>query len=331
MIKVHERNQKLRRIFKYGCLIFGIAALAVGTWLVSFTRNCIATNECGMLQEVRGFIALASVRAGHQPGPQPATSECGCHDDGCGIPHPVQTPITPADEDAMRTPGELNPPFVSSDRHFPYAKVLEDPNNFRHIQCETQCVMRMASDIPTFENLDAAQTRLATRDGVPWHTFVLKAYGEWYEDNAALMPETTRLLKGADNQISAAILSILEPGKHIVSHCGAMRSVYRYHLGLQVDEANDAYIQVEDLTYHWKEGEGVMFDDAFRHEVKSEAFHNTSFRVVLFMDIYRDDLPLGSKSLHQFGEWLTRQSPIISEAKVKAQAMTQKHDHICHC
>merc|ERR1712146_433722 len=67
-----------------------------------------------------------------------------------------------------------------------------------------------------------------------------------------LMPETTRLLKGADNQISAAILSILEPGKHIVSHCGAMRSVYRYHLGLQVDEANDAYIQVEDLTYHWK-------------------------------------------------------------------------------
>jgi aspartyl/asparaginyl beta-hydroxylase (cupin superfamily) len=72
-------------------------------------------------------------------------------------------------------------------------------------------------------------------------------HGEWLEENARLVPRTTELIKKyADADVSSALFSILEPGKTIPSHCGALRTIYRYHLALEVPTEYPPSLQVRD-------------------------------------------------------------------------------------
>ncbi len=69
------------------------------------------------------------------------------------------------------------------------------------------------------------------------------------------------------------MFSILEPGKHLPPHRGPYNGVLRLHLGLIVPEPRDQLgIRVENEIYRWREGEAVIFDDAYEHE----AWNNTA-------------------------------------------------------
>lgn len=82
-----------------------------------------------------------------------------------------------------------------------------------------------------------------------------------------------------------AKFSILHPGTHIHSHCGPTNCRIRSHLGLIVP--SNTYLRVANETKSWKEGEWLIFDDSFEHEV----WHNgTSIRLVLIIDIWHPDL-----------------------------------------
>jgi beta-hydroxylase len=82
-----------------------------------------------------------------------------------------------------------------------------------------------------------------------------------------------------------AFFSILAPGKHIPDHRGPFNGVLRYHLGLKVPEpAEQCRIRVADEYRHWEEGESLLFDDTYRHEVWNET---DGERAVLFMDVRR--------------------------------------------
>ena len=70
--------------------------------------------------------------------------------------------------------------------------------------------------------------------------------------------------------------SVLHPNTHVFSHCGPTNCRVRCHLGLQVPDKT--FIRVGEETRSWKEGEWLIFDDSFEHEV----WHNgTSVRLVL--------------------------------------------------
>lgn len=84
-----------------------------------------------------------------------------------------------------------------------------------------------------------------------------------------------------------AIIAILEPGVTLKAHEGPYAGILRYHLPLTVPENNPPRLRVDREIHTWKEGEGILIDDTFEHEVYNES---DGRRVMLIIDIRR---PMG--------------------------------------
>ena len=70
--------------------------------------------------------------------------------------------------------------------------------------------------------------------------------------------------------------SVMHPNTHVHPHCGPTNARIRAHLGLQIPD--NTTIRVAEETRSWKEGEWLIFDDSYEHEV----WHNgTTMRLVL--------------------------------------------------
>ncbi|RME04148.1 MAG: aspartyl/asparaginyl beta-hydroxylase domain-containing protein [Bacteroidetes bacterium] len=207
-----------------------------------------------------------------------------------------------------------NPPFVPVEEHFPQHKLLKD--NWEVIRDELLEVLKDADNIPKFHEVDSIQRFISAKDDVPWRTFIIKAYDKWQENNAAKVPKTTELLKQTP-QITTAMFSILDGGKHIPPHMGFFKAVLRYHLGLIVPTDAPCYIVVGGEKYSWKEGEDVLFDDTYMHEVWNKSPNR---RVVLFCDVYREKgLPGWVKKLNRKMFNLLATSKRLSKAVKKAE------------
>ena len=69
------------------------------------------------------------------------------------------------------------------------------------------------------------------------------------------------------------------------AHGDPAKGVIRYHLAFKVPrDRENCFIEVDGQRYHWKEGEGVVFDDVFDHWVRNDT---DEYRVILFVDILR--------------------------------------------
>jgi beta-hydroxylase len=207
-----------------------------------------------------------------------------------------------------------NPPYLDVEEHFPQHKILLE--NWQTIREELEEVLKNEANVPKFHEVDSIQKFISARDNVPWRTFIIKAYDKWLDANAAKVPKTTALLRQFP-QITTAMFSILDGGKHIPPHMGFFKAVLRYHLGLIVPNDAPCYIIVGGQKYSWKEGEDVLFDDTFTHEVWNKS---TGRRVVLFCDLYRE------KGLPKWVQYFNRrmfnmlaQSNRLSKALKKAE------------
>ena len=179
-----------------------------------------------------------------------------------------------------------NPPYLDVESHFPQHRLLVE--NWKAIRAELEEVLRNDENVPKFHEVDRIQRYISARDKVAWRTFIIKAYGKWSNVNAAKVPRTAALLEQMP-QITTAMFSILDGGKHIPPHIGFFKGVLRYHLGLIVPADAPCFIVVGGKKYAWKEGEDVLFDDTFTHEVWNKSSHR---RAVLFCDLFREnDLP----------------------------------------
>ena len=84
----------------------------------------------------------------------------------------------------------------------------------------------------------------------------------------------------------------MESGTHITPNTGKTNKKLRAHLGLkipQTENRNNSYMRVGDQILHWEEGEMIIFDESFEHEV----FHyneNNESRLVLYFDFWHPDL-----------------------------------------
>jgi len=207
-----------------------------------------------------------------------------------------------------------NPPFVDKNEHFPNSVLLEE--NWVRIREELLEVLKNADAIPKFHEVDSIQRFISGRDDIPWRSFGIKAFDSWVEPNASMVPFTTGLLQQMP-EVTLAMFSILDPGKRIPRHFGFFKGIFRYHLALIVPNDGECYIICGGQKYFWKEGEGVLFDDTFIHEV----WNNTqNRRVVLFMDIYRDNsLPKWIRPLNHKMTKLLAGSQRIQKAVKKAE------------
>lgn len=169
-----------------------------------------------------------------------------------------------------------NPPIYDK-AVFPWVGGIEA--EWQAIRAELDRVLTRQADLPGFHEISSDVATISQDRG--WKTFLLAGYGFKSEANINLCPNTWRVCQKIPGLITV-MYSILEPGKHLPAHRGPYNGVLRLHLGLIVPEPRDQLgIRVENELYRWKEGEAVIFDDAFEHEAWNKTPHT---RVVLFVD-----------------------------------------------
>lgn len=205
--------------------------------------------------------------------------------------------------------------FFTTDQ-FPWATLLEE--NWTTIRQELDQILERVDELPNFQDISKRQYRIANDNR--WKTYFFWAFGFRAEGNCRRCPKTTALLEQIPG-LKVAFFSILAPGKHIPRHRGKHKGLIRYHLGLKVPEPTDqCYIQVDDQTAYWEEGESLIFDDTYYHEV----WNNTEgYRAILFLDIVRPmRFPLS------FINWLVCRlvaaSPIVQDARTSHDAWEKK-------
>lgn len=209
-----------------------------------------------------------------------------------------------------------NPPFVNMEEEFPDGQILKD--NWKVIREELDEVLKNIDSIPKLHEIDGLQKAISARDGVAWRTFIIKGFNKWLPGNAALVPETTGLIEKIP-RVSLAMFSIIDGGKHIPPHYGFFKSILRYHLAMIIPEG-DCHIIVGGEKYFWEEGEHVLFDDTFRHEVSNKTDQR---RVVLFLDILREKgIPGPLKALNRWMFGILQNSRKLRAAARKAELTT---------
>lgn len=135
-----------------------------------------------------------------------------------------------------------------------------------------------------------------------WTELVLQLEGVASETGCAAMPETCALVEklsrqglgGAMAGVSkgAVKVSRLSPGTTIKPHCAAVNDRVRVHLALSVPDDADIAIRVAGEERRWEEGQLLVFDDSFEHDVWHRG--TAGDRLVLIIDLRHPDLPLAN-------------------------------------
>jgi aspartyl/asparaginyl beta-hydroxylase (cupin superfamily) len=174
----------------------------------------------------------------------------------------------------------LGDPPVFDRRDFLWARGLEA--EWPVIRRELDAVLAHRDALPNFQDISTDQATITDDDR--WKTYFLYGFGFRSDANCARCPETSRLVSRIPG-MQTAMFSILAPGKHIPEHNGPYKGVIRYHLALRVPrDADRCRIRIDDQIHTWTEGESLIFDDTFEHEVWNDTDET---RVVLFCDIVR--------------------------------------------
>lgn len=179
--------------------------------------------------------------------------------------------------------GARRPLFFDIDRVYPSLRLLDQ--QYGTIRAEFDAIMPMRQQMPRYHDIDDdllyASGRI-DRDK-RWNVFMLYCYGEKPAFNRARCPATCALLERIPF-LCQALFSILDAGKSIPRHTSPSRYYLRYHLGMQVPASNPPFILLKDQKYTWREGESVLFDDSWDHEIVN---HASEPRAVLIVDVLR--------------------------------------------
>lgn len=208
-----------------------------------------------------------------------------------------------------------NPPIYDT-AIFPWARDIEA--EWQAIRTELDRVLTRKEELPGFHELSTDVSTISRDRG--WKTFFLCGYGFKSQANIKLCPNTWRICQRIPGLITV-MFSILEPGKHLPAHRGPYNGVLRLHLGLIVPEPREQLgIRVDKDVYRWREGEAVIFDDAYEHE----AWNMTpNTRVVLFVD-FRKPLNFPANFLNWLLLNLAVFTPFIREGMDNQAAWEKK-------
>jgi beta-hydroxylase len=143
-----------------------------------------------------------------------------------------------------------------------------------------------------------------------WHAFFLWGYSFPIEDNIARCPRTAAIVAQIPG-VNSAYFSILAPGAHVPEHRGVTKGLISCHLALVVPRDGDVRMRVGNRVVRWAEGETLVFDDTYSHELWNET---GGTRVVLLIQFERP--------LRNPGKWVAdaflravRRSAFVQEAR----------------
>ena len=176
---------------------------------------------------------------------------------------------------------EQRPVFFDIDDICPELRELD--RAWPRIRAELDALMAERVAMPKYHEVNPPATEISDSTAGAWKVFMLELLGRRPERNRARCPETCQALAKVPGVLQA-FFSVLEPGKSVPLHDGPYIGYLRYHLGLRVPKDEPPMIRVAGQPYVWKEGESVMFDDSWPHEVIN---HSGEPRVVLIVDVPR--------------------------------------------
>ena len=191
-------------------------------------------------------------------------------------------------------------------RDFAWTAVLRD--HWRAIRDEAVTVALRRGAAPSLATISPDHRAIAAVD--MWRSFFLWGYGYPIDENRARCPVTARLVEQVPG-LNSAFFSILAPGTHIPDHRGVTKGLITCHLALIVPRDGDVRMRVADRIVRWAEGETLVFDDTYGHEVWNDT---SGTRVVLLIQFERP--------LRNPGKWvadlfmgLVRRSAFVQEAR----------------
>ena len=180
--------------------------------------------------------------------------------------------------------------------------------NWQAIRDEAIAVALRGDASPSLATISPDHRAIAEVD--KWRSFFLWGYGYRIDDNADRCPRTAALVEQIPG-LNSAFFSILAPGTHIPEHRGVTKGLITCHLGLIVPRDGDVRMRVHDRVVRWAEGETLVFDDTYQHEVWNDT---SGTRVVLLVQFER--------ALRQPGRWIAdaflrvvKRSAFVQEAR----------------
>jgi aspartyl/asparaginyl beta-hydroxylase (cupin superfamily) len=200
---------------------------------------------------------------------------------------------------------------------FPWAAHIED--NWQAIRQEAERLLEDRENLANFQDISKDQIEITDDDR--WKTFFLYGYGFEAKLGVEMCPRTAALMREIPG-MKTAMFSILSPRKHILDHRGPYKGVLRYHLGLIVPrDAESCRIRVGGDFRHWQEGQSMIFDDTFNHEVWNDTEET---RVVLFVDVLRP-LPRPWDQINKAIVKAISYSPFVLDAKRNQESWERRY------
>ncbi len=177
---------------------------------------------------------------------------------------------------------EERPVFYDTAETHPALRVIDD--NYEAIREELVSILPRMDGVPRYHHVFHDQTAISGGSPGNWRTLFLSIFGAGDSlPNRNLCPRTVAVLERIPNLLQA-FFSILEPGKSIPAHNGPHFFSLRYHTAFLVPTDRPPVMRVKDRHYTWREGQSLLFDDSWEHEVTNES---EGVRVVLITDIIR--------------------------------------------
>jgi aspartyl/asparaginyl beta-hydroxylase (cupin superfamily) len=191
-------------------------------------------------------------------------------------------------------------PAFMHDYHRQYRGLKELEAGYQAVREECLALLDVKDELTDMTALGAGYTNGGIHKA-RWKAFMFKS-GQFLDENCARAPRTTALLRDIPG-LYTAFFSVLDPHQEITPHWGYYKGFLRYHLGVIIPDDNregkcwlrvngdpadnaaeDEALVARGEVYHWKNGEGIVFDDNYLHDAANES---DEVRVVLWLDLRR--------------------------------------------
>ena len=173
-------------------------------------------------------------------------------------------------------------------------KLLTD--NWQTIRDEALALDKLEKIKPAEKNDDAGFNSFFKKG---WKRFYLKWYEASHPSAQQFCPKTVALLAQVP-EVKAAMFTELPPGAKLNEHRDPYAGSLRFHMGLSTPNDDRCFINVNQQSYSWRDGEGVVFDETYLHWAINET---DKTRIILMCDIER---PMKYRWAAAVNRWFAR-------------------------
>jgi beta-hydroxylase len=116
-----------------------------------------------------------------------------------------------------------------------------------------------------------------------WSKFYIKWYGYTHDSAKKLCPKTVRILEQIPS-VNGAMFTVLPPSGQLTRHLDPIACSLRYHLGLDTPNSDDCFINIDGVSYSWRNGKALLFDETYPHFARNDSDQP---RLILMCDVER--------------------------------------------